>query len=211
VIKVRKTLLTLVLLAAAGMAGLALPFNENFDRAEPGKFPAGWEDGGDYKATCTVVDQTVLAPHSPPYCLRMADDSPGAAAQIGRIIIDQAKGKIIFAFHVPAATPGDFYCTFTKSGETVLDFQASGGGNLKYRNAEKVLQETGKKFALDAWHLAEIAWNLESGAFSLAVDGVKIGDYPFITKVAPDRVVFKLGSSNKVGQAAFLDSIALTE
>lgn len=207
----RKTLLTLVLLAASGMVTAALPFSENFDRAEPGKFPAGWEDGGDFKATCTVVDQTVLAPHTPPYCLKMADNSPGAAAQIGRIIIDQAKGRITFAFHVPAATPGDLYCTFTKSGETVLDFQASGGGNLKYRNADKVLQETGKKFSLDAWHLAEIVWNLESGSFSLAVDGARIGEYPFITKVAPDRVVFKLGSSNKVGQMAYLDTIVLSE
>ncbi|MGE5549026.1 MAG: hypothetical protein ACM3ZC_00650 [Bacteroidota bacterium] len=187
----------------------AIPFAESFDAAALDQFPAGWEDGGDIKAVCTVVDKTVMAPHTPPHCLKMADDSPGGAAQASRWFGKQERGSIRFAFLNPSSGAGDFYCTFTKDGERVVDISLSGNGNVKYRDQEGVLQDCGVKYERDAWHMVTVAWDVATGKFAYTVDDKKIGDFPMIKSIAPDRVVFKLGSSNKVEMSGYLDSIEL--
>lgn len=199
--------LSLLLLLSVALVAGAISFGENFDGAAAGQAPAGWEDGGDVKATSIVVDKSAIAPDTPPNCLQMTDDSPGGAAQVSRWFGDAKKGTVRFTAHNPAASPGDLYCTLRKGGTIVLDFQLSAGGNVKYRDASGSLKETGTKYALDAWHVVEIGWDLGAGNFSVVCDGAKIGEYPLIKTVAPDTLLFKLGSSNKVGMVAFVDSI----
>ena len=123
----------LFLLSLALVAG-AVSFVENFDAAAVGQAPAGWEDGGDVKATSMVVDKSAVAPHTPPNCLKMTDDSPGGAAQVSRWFGDAKKGIVRYAAQNPAASPGDLYCTLKKSGENMVDFMLSAGGNVKYRD-----------------------------------------------------------------------------
>ncbi len=188
----------------------AVGFVEDFDNVQLGAIPAGWESKGDAKATCTVVDKSVIAPHSPPYCLKMADNSPSTAVQFRKGFGDQAMGTIRYAVNNPSASPADMYCTFTKSGEKIIDVTLSPAGNVKYRNQAGSLQEAAK-YTQDAWHVIAISWDCELGQFSLAMDGNKIGEYPMIKKAAPDTVEFKLGSSDKVGQVGYLDSIELID
>jgi len=196
----------LFLLGLVLMAG-AISFVENFDGAAVGQAPAGWEDGGDVKATSIVVDKSAVVPHTPPNCLKMTDDSPGGAAQVSRWFGDAKKGTVRFAAQNPSASPGDLYCTLKKGGDNIIDFQLSAGGNVKYRDASGSLKETGNKYALDAWHVVELSWDLAAGNFGVVYDGAKIGEYPIIKAVAPDTVIFKLGSSNKVNMVAYVDSI----
>ncbi|NLG83747.1 MAG: hypothetical protein GX493_03860 [Firmicutes bacterium] len=198
-------------LLLTGLISHALPFTDDFDRAEPGKSPPQWQDEGDVKAVCTVVDKSVLEPHSPPYCLRMVDDSPGAAAQVSRLFLDQAKGVLTFAFYIPSDTPGDFYCTLVKQGERVIDISFSSGGNVKYRDNSGSLKETGKKYTQDAWHVVELRWDAERGTYAFTVDNEECFEGPMIKKVAPERLVFKLGASNKVGQIGYVDTVVVKE
>ena len=55
--------------------------------------------------------------------------------------------------------------------------------------------------------MVEIGWDLAAGNFSLIYDGAKIGEYPLIKAVAPDTLILKVGSSNKVNMVAYVDSI----
>jgi len=190
------------------LVALAFPFVEGFDAAAVGKAPAGWEDGGDIKATSIVVDKAAIAPHTPPNCLRMVDDSPGGAAQISRWFDDQPKGTLRYAAYNTIA-PGDFLCTLTKGSDKTLDVSLSAGGNAKYRDQAGVLQDPGFKYTLDAWHLVEIRWDVATGKFSYSVDGKMAGEFPLIKNLATDTVIFKFGSSNKVGMAGYLDSIEM--
>ena len=200
--------LAFVLALCLGIVHGAAGFVENFDNAKLDAMPAGWEDKGDVKAKCIVVDKSVVVPYSPPYSLKMADDSPGVAAQISKWFDNQAKGTIRYAANIPSASPGDLYCTFTKSGEKIFDVDLSAGGNVKYRDQAGSLQEAAK-YTQDAWRVVEIAWDCGTGKYSLAVDGNKIGEYPMLKNTPPDTVDFKLGASNKVGQVGYLDSIEL--
>jgi len=211
-VKSRLTILGLafVLVLCLRLVCGAVAFVENFDHAKLGAMPAGWEDKGDVKAKCTVVDKSVVIPYSPPYSLKMADDSPGAAAQISKWFGDQAKGTIRYAANISSASPGDMYCTLTKSGEKIFDVDLSISGNVKYRDQAGSLQEAAK-YTQDAWHVVEISWDCGTGKFSLAVDGNKIGEYPMIKNTPPDTVDFKLGASNKEGQVGYLDSIELKD
>ena len=202
--------LVILFMISISLAVGAFPFVENFDAAAVGQFPVGWVDGGDVKAVCTVVDKTVLAPHTPPNCLKMADDSPGGAAQASKWFDTQEKGKIRFAFLNPSIGSGDFYCTLTKEGERIVDVSLSGNGNVKYRDQAGVLQDCGVKYTQDAWHVVEVAWDVATGKFAYTLDDKKIGDYPMIKNSALDKVVFKLGSSNKVDMTGYLDSIELS-
>ena len=206
-----RTVSGLVLLMVLGvvLAAGAVPIVENFDGAAVGKAPAGWEDGGDVKATSIVVDKSAIAPHTPPNCLKMVDDSPGGAAQITRWFGDVNKGTVAYAAYVTAANPGDLYCTLKKGGENVVDVMLSAGGNVKYRDQSGSTRETGAKYALDAWHILAVSWDVPAGKFAIVCDGAKVGEYPVLKAAAPDTLVYKLGASNKVGMVAYVDSIEL--
>ena len=210
--KSRLTILYLVFVLALclGIVRGAAGFVEDFDNAQSGAIPAGWEGKGDLKATCAVVDKSVIVPHSPPYCLKMADDSPSTAVQFSKGFGDLAMGTIRFAAYIPSAFPADMFCTFTKSGEKIFDMTLSPAGNVKYRNQAGSLQEAAK-YTQDAWHVVAISWDCGTGQFSLAVDGNTIGEYPLIKNAVPDMIELKVGSGSKVGQVGYLDSVELID
>jgi len=211
-VKSRLTILGLafVLVLCLRIVCGAVGFVEDFDHTQLGAIPAGWEGKGDVKATCTVVDKSAIAPHSPPYCLKMADDSPSTAVQFRKQFGDQAMGTIRYAAYNTSAFPADMYSTLTKSGEKIFDVTLSPSGNVKYRNQAGSLQEVAK-YTQDAWHVVTISWDCGAGQCSLAMDGNKIGEYLMIKKAAPDAIEFKLGSTDKVGQVGYLDSIELID
>lgn len=185
-----------------------LNFTDGFDEAELGKAPAGWELLGDDKATAIVVDKAAVEPHTIPHCVKLVDNSPAASANIIKQLGgDRPKATVKYAVFVPAGG-ADFYVLVYNGEDKALEVGVSAGGNVRYRDSGNQNINVAKA-APNAWHTYELSWDVATGMISYTLDGKKLGDYPFFKKIAPNRIVFKAGSTDKVGWHTYLDSIEI--
>jgi hypothetical protein len=200
-------------IAEAGVSVTPLPiakvlFSDNFDTNNvAGTAPANWSINAPEGTTVRVVDASVTAPFSPPYCVELVDNSPKGRAEMYRDFSPSATGRASAVFKLKTiATAHAVLQLRTAKGVHLCSAIFASGGWMRYEGQGGGVNTT-TAWKPGEWQKVQIEW------FADSTFDASLGDTPFAQRVhfvadgTPSRVHVVVGYSTAINKIGYVDDV----
>ena len=179
-----------------------------------GASPAGWTVSKPAGTDIRVLDQTVRAPVSSPYCVEFSDDSSSTAPEMWQNFAVTKSGRCQFSVFIPATNRAPFQVQLrTTNGVFLLALRlgedgrmasnATPGGNGPFTNSPV-------SWMPGQWQTVRVDWRQDNTFVAHLESNQFAGGVAFATNATPGQILFRLATSSQTGRVAYLDDVIVT-
>ncbi len=186
--------------------------SDDFDAGNSfGSNPTNWVVTKPAGTTVRVVDSSVRAPASAPYCVEFSDDSPSGNPEIYTNFPATAEARIFFSALIPSTnqaplamhlrTTNGTYLTSVRLGENGrMEYNATAGGSGPFTTSAV-------SWTTNAWQTVRVDW-FNNFTFSAYLGSNQFAaNVPFGTNALPGRALFRLADVSRTNRLAYLDDV----
>jgi hypothetical protein len=199
---------TVAFLTQAGVSTAPLLVADNFDTGNTtGAPPADWEITAPGGTSARVVDATVKAPSSPPYCVELIDNSPSGRAEMSRSFLPSGAGKASAAFRMDAASTAHAAMQLrTATGANLCSVIFAGNGHMRYQQQGGSTDST-MPWTTGRWQQAQIEW-FDDLTFSASLGDTQfVKRAHFVTNGVPGRIYIIIGYGRATNRIGYVDDV----
>jgi hypothetical protein len=183
-------------------------FSDNFDTNNvSGSAPANWTISAPEGTTVRLVDPSVTAPFSPPYCVELVDNSPKGRAEMYRDFTPSVTGRASAIFKQKTVTTAHSVLQLrTAKGVHLCSVIFASGGFMRYEGQGGGVTTT-TAWKPGEWQKVQIEW------FADSTFNASLGDTPFAQRVhfvtdgIPSRVHVVVGYSTAINKIGYVDDV----
>lgn len=186
--------------------------DDDFDSGNTfGGNPSGWVVTEPAGTNLRVVDSSVEAPLSSPYCVEFSDSGASPGPQMYTNFTGMADGRLIYSALIPSTNqaPLDMQLRDT-NGNFLVAIRLAENGSMSYNNnpaGNGPFTASSVRWATDAWQTVRVDW-FSNYTFSAYLGSNQIvANASFSTNTIPARVLFRQADSTSTSCLAYLDNV----
>ena len=186
--------------------------SDNFDTGNTvGTVPVGWKVSAPKGTAIRVVDASVTAPASPPYCVELSDNSPTARPEMYRDFTPTETGRASGAFKLNSTVTAHAALQLRSAqGAHLCSVVFANTGTMRYEGAAGNMASSATWVA-GQWQTLQIEW---FGDFTFTAT---LGDAPivqrahFATDAVPGRIHVIVGYGSATNKIGYVDDVQITD
>ncbi len=185
--------------------------SDNFDTGNTlSNSPVNWVITIPLGTNIRVVDQSVQAPLSSPYCVQFSNSS-AASPQMYSNFMASAVGRCFFSALVPSTNQAPFYMHVRDTNGNFLAAISLGeDGKMAYNatpGGSGPFTESSLFWVTNTWQAVRVDW-FTNGTFNAYLGSNQFAaSVPFSTNTLPGRVLFRLAAASESNRLAYLDNV----
>ncbi len=176
--------------------------------------PVGWTVTEPSGTNIRIVNSTVRAPQSSPFCVEFSDNSSAGDPEMYTNFNAASEGRVFYSALVPSTNQAPFYMHLRDANGIFLTAISLGSdGKMAYNNTvggSGPFTESSIFWVTNTWQTVRVDW-FTNGTFSAYLGSNPIvANVPFGTNSAPGRVLFRLADTASSNRLAYLDDVLVS-
>jgi PKD repeat protein len=200
----------LTLFAVASSTSAQLLMSDNFDEVgnTNGAAPVGWTLSLPTSTQAIIVNSSVTAPESAPYCVELVDNSASSRPEIYQTFRSESNGVAMASCKVNTIGAAPAYFDLkTSSGTFLAAIVLDTTGLVGYDDTGSGTVDSSIPWTPGAWQKLQIEW-FPDETFNAYVGGTQfVQRASFASAAVPSRISLLAGTTTGTGRTTFADDV----